>query len=69
MFVLGGINDGKSVTDMHYAFVVPSFAPHGMIKCEKCEKIQVVSYGMIGKTLFHVESLPQGPLPIYKGKE
>jgi len=42
------------------ALMVPVVAPLGMVKCESCGKIQNVTYSMIGKTLFMLNSLPQG---------
>ena len=51
------------------ALMVPVVAPHGMVRCEKCGKTQNVTYGMIGKTLFMIDSLPQGALPKYGGME
>jgi hypothetical protein len=47
------------------ALMTPVVAPHGMVKCESCGKIQNVTHDMIGKTLFMVDSLPQGALPKY----
>jgi len=41
------------------AYLLPIFAPKGMIKCIECKHVQIITYGMLGKLLFRVEALPQ----------
>ncbi|MFW5795436.1 MAG: hypothetical protein ACOCV1_08145 [Bacillota bacterium] len=48
------------------ALMAPLVAPHGMVKCKKCGKIQNITYDMIGKALLAIDSLPQGALPKYE---
>ena len=51
------------------ALLLPAIAPHGMVKCDECGKIQNVTYGMIGRTLFMCDKLPDGALPVYGKRE